>query len=294
MELGVEQLRELSLCAMEAARKAGALINEYAQREVEVLHKEGGDSLASQVVTEVDGLAQDVILETLQPTRATYDLALLTEELEDDGSRHEKDYFWCIDPMDGTLPFTRRQPGYAVSIALVAADGTPVIGVVYDPVEDDLYEATKGLGMRINEVPFVLPAMPERAESVLRFYCDCTFEEDAEREALTAQMLNFAKTQGYADGEVILGGGAVLNACTVLQNGPAIYFKKPKAVLGGGCAWDFASSACLFLESGASVTDFYGKRLELNSKTHRFFNHCGACFSTELDLLDELAESFEL
>ena len=55
-----------------------------------------------------------------------YDLALLTEELEDDGSRHVKDYFWCIDPIDGTLPFTQKKPGYGVSIALVARDGASV------------------------------------------------------------------------------------------------------------------------------------------------------------------------
>ena len=50
----------------------------------------------------------------------TYDLALLTEESEDDRSCFEKDYFWCIDPLDGTLPFTRNEAGYSVSIGLVA------------------------------------------------------------------------------------------------------------------------------------------------------------------------------
>lgn len=294
MQLSSEQLKELASTAEGAARQAGALIREYAQREVEVLHKEGGDSLASQVVTEVDGLAQDVILKLLEPTRATYDLALLTEELEDDGSRLEKDYFWCIDPMDGTLPFTRRQPGYAVSIALVAADGSPQIGVIFDPVEDCLYTAVSGRGVLINGAPFRLRESGPREANILRFYCDCTFEEDPERELLTASMLAFAKAEGYAGGDVILGGGAVLNACTVLLNGPAIYFKKPKAALGGGCAWDFASTACLFEESGASASDYFGNRLELNSATHRFFNHCGACLTTEPGLVARLAPFFSV
>jgi fructose-1,6-bisphosphatase/inositol monophosphatase family enzyme len=63
--------------------------------------------------------AQAAVLEVLAPTFKAYDLGLLTEELADDGSRFEKDYFWSIDPLDGTLPFTQGKPGYAVSIALV-------------------------------------------------------------------------------------------------------------------------------------------------------------------------------
>ena len=46
-----------------------------------------------------------------------YALALLTEESADDGSQFCQDYFWCIDPLDGTLPFIRGLPGYAVSIS---------------------------------------------------------------------------------------------------------------------------------------------------------------------------------
>jgi fructose-1,6-bisphosphatase/inositol monophosphatase family enzyme len=107
MQLSAQQLKELSLDAERAARRAGALISNYAGRDFEVSHKPGGDSLASQVVTEVDELAQSVILKELKSSVQDYDLALLAEELEDDGSRLKKDYFWCIDPMDGTLPFTR-------------------------------------------------------------------------------------------------------------------------------------------------------------------------------------------
>ena len=116
--------------AVQAAREAGGIIRSYQDREVEVLHKEGGDTYASQVVTEVDRKAQDSILRVLGPVCEEFDLAVLTEESEDDRSRLEKDCFWCIDPMDGTLPFIRREPGYSVSIGLVAHDGLPQIGVV--------------------------------------------------------------------------------------------------------------------------------------------------------------------
>ena len=83
----------------------------------------------------------------LLPTCKTYNLGLLTEEQEDDNSRFDKDFFWCIDPIDGTLAFIKKQAGFSVSIALIAKDGTPQIGVVYDPTKDNLYYAIKDNGV---------------------------------------------------------------------------------------------------------------------------------------------------
>lgn len=74
----------------------------------------------------------------------------MTEESPDNRERLKKDFFWCIDPLDGTLPFIESTSGYAVSIALVAHDGTPYIGVIYDPVEQVLYHAVKGCGVLRN------------------------------------------------------------------------------------------------------------------------------------------------
>jgi myo-inositol-1(or 4)-monophosphatase len=109
--------------------------------------KNGGASLAAQVVTEVDHLSQDIILKTLHPSCLIYDLALLSEESPDDNQRLQKDYFWCIDPLDGTLPFIESVPGYSVSIALVSREGQSMLGVVYDPVTQTLYHAIQGQGL---------------------------------------------------------------------------------------------------------------------------------------------------
>jgi len=123
MNLTSTNLSNLCKTAIEAAKQAGRLINSYTNKNITVQNKEAADSLASQVVTEVDVKAQDIILGVLSPTLEKYDLALLTEESVDDKSRFEKDYFWCIDPMDGTLAFTEKTPGYAVSVALVSKNG---------------------------------------------------------------------------------------------------------------------------------------------------------------------------
>jgi len=288
MELESYQLNELAEVACEAALAAGALIRSYTAGEVVVLRKEGGDSLASQVVTEVDERAQTVILERLAGTMDKYDLGLLTEELPDDGSRFAKDYFWCIDPLDGTLPFTQGKAGYAVSIALVRRDGQPTIGVVYDPVEARLFQAVAGHGLVINGESFATPQR-ESAKQTLRFCMDCTFETDPNRAELTERMHTLAKQLGYAQAQIEVRGGAVCNACYVLEHTDAIYRKEPKPELGGGSFWDFAATACIFQEAGAAVTDSSGRLLELNSATYTFFNHCGVCFTGDEQLAEAIA-----
>ena len=289
MTLDQAALNQLADLAAQAAIRAGEYIATSSQQELEVMHKEGGDSLASQVLTEVDENAQALILEVLEPSFGKVDLALLPEEAADEGSRLKKDYFWCIDPLDGTLPFTQGIPGYSVSIALVRRDGEPKIGVIYDPVKERLYRVVRGSGIEINGSPWFAPRALGN-ETQLRFCCDCTFASDPDRTRLTAEMEQFAREQGFAEASVHIGGGAVLNACYVLEHPPAIYFKRPKPKLGGGAYWDFAATACLFAEAGAHATDFSGKRLELNRPGGTFMNHCGVCYSTDAALAKPLID----
>jgi 3'(2'), 5'-bisphosphate nucleotidase/myo-inositol-1(or 4)-monophosphatase len=93
---------------------------------------------------------------------------------------------------------------------------------------------------------------------------------------------------GYADVSIEIQGGAVCNACDALEHSPAVYLKEPKPQLGGGSFWDFAATACIFQEAGASVSDSFGQALELNSATHTFFNHCGVCFCSNQSLAESI------
>ena len=85
-------LEELTATAVKAALDAGSLIGSHQGGKIEVQHKSGGHTYASQVVTEVDRKAQDMILNHLHCSCDQYDLALLTEESEDDRSRFEKEF----------------------------------------------------------------------------------------------------------------------------------------------------------------------------------------------------------
>jgi 3'(2'), 5'-bisphosphate nucleotidase/myo-inositol-1(or 4)-monophosphatase len=288
MKLNTKQLNDVADAACVAARAAGAAIRTYTGGDVAVQYKEGGDSLASQVVTEVDLRSQTVILDRLAGVIARFELGLLTEELSDDGSRFERDYFWCIDPLDGTLPFTQGKAGYAVSIALVERSGQAVIGVAYDPVQDRLYRAVAGQGVTINEESFRVPEPVLAADQALHFCMDCTFDTDPQREQITADLESLAQRLGYNHALVEVRGGAVCNACYVLEHGPAAYLKAPKPELGGGSIWDFAAISCIFQEAGAAVGDFRGQPLDLNSRNQTFFNHCGVSFVSDLALAASL------
>jgi fructose-1,6-bisphosphatase/inositol monophosphatase family enzyme len=277
-------LKELTKQAVRAALDAGELIRSFQDREVEVLHKEGGDTYASQVVTEVDRKAQDAILRVLGPVSEEFHLAVLTEENEDDGSRFEKEFFWCIDPMDGTLPFIRKEPGYSVSIALVAKDGSPLIGVVYDPVHDVLWQATKGEGILRNGEPWTLNASSKE----LTFTYDRSFVDRPERDRVLQELETYAQSVGLKKLVTIQFGGAVINACHALENGPGCHFKLAKPQEGGGSLWDYAATACLYEEAGAVVSDVHGGPLDLNRPDSTFMNHRGAIYATDQDLAERI------
>ncbi|CAA6677818.1 Inositol-1-monophosphatase (EC [Lentimonas sp. CC4] len=286
MRLCETDLMTLAGIAVTAVQEAGALIQDYAQRDVLVRYKAGGENLASQVVTEVDELSQSVILKHLLPTCVAYDLALLSEEQPDDGSRLEKMAFWCIDPLDGTLPFTESIPGYAVSIALVARDGSPLIGVVYDPTTGTQYQALSGLGVLRNGATWQLEARPDSA--ALQLIADRSLPKQPQFDAAMEQLRSIATACSNGDLETNLTGGAVMNALWVLERAPGCYFKFPKPQQGGGSLWDYAATACIYRELGAWCSDCSGRPLDLNRADSTFMNHNGVLYASDREMGAEL------
>ncbi len=286
MKLSDTELTELAELAIEAATAAGEMIARTRPEQIE--HKSDSGSLASQVVTEVDRRSEAIILETLRPTLERFELGLLTEEQPDDGGRFRANYFWCIDPIDGTLPFIEGTPGYAVSIALVRRDGTPTIGVMYDPVGKMVIHAIAGAGAFRNGQPWKLQASPCTA---LSLFTDKSFLASEERVEITTGLEEIARDLGLAGLHVDASAGAVMNACKVLANPLACYLKLPKQD-GGGSLWDYAATACLFREAGASATDLHGHPFALNRPDSTLMCHRGILFATNETLADRIRARF--
>lgn len=268
-------LLKLNEIAIEAALSAGKVIQKYMNEDVLVEKKEGGDSYASQVMTVVDKKCETVILAHLHPTCKEFDLAILSEETEDDNSRFQKDFFWCIDPMDGTLAFINKHAGFSVSIALIGKDGTSYIGVVFDPSTNTLYNAIKGHGAYKNGSPWKI----ENTNKHLTYVTDKKLKDTPKVDEIK-KLLNQYETKLNLNGiKEINGAGSVLNAIFVLENGPACMLKFPKKENGGGSIWDFASTACIFQELGLPATNFEGGKLDLNKKDGTFMNHEGVFYA---------------
>ncbi len=282
MILDKDQLIELCEVAKLAALEAGAFINASRDTNYEKLEDKKGLSEASKIVTEVDLKSQEIILKHLTSSCSKYDLGLLTEEKEDDQSRLEKDYFWSIDPLDGTLEFTKGNSGYAVSIALVSKEGESVIGVVAIPTTQDIYTSIKGNGVLKNGTAFT--ANP-KASPVLKVFADQSLKTGSGYNEALSKLNNVVKSMGCNEGfEISFGNGAVANAIEVMNNSCACYFKFPKSKIGGGCIWDFAATNLFFNELGLTASDIDGNPIELNNNVSIYMNHCGILFATNSEI----------
>lgn len=267
-------LPQLSKIAIEAALSAGKVIQQYHKKDLTVEKKEVGTSAASQVVTEVDKKCEQAILAHLLPTCEAFDLALLSEETEDDASRFEKDFFWCIDPLDGTLPYIQKRAGFSVSIALIAKDGTPYIGVVFNPTTNHLYHAVRGTGAFKNGKRWKI----NNTNDYLTYVTDRKLKDTPRLSEIEQLLREQVVKLGLGGVKEMAGAGSVLNGIFVLENGPACMLKFPKKENGGGSIWDFAATACIFRELNLSATNFAGEQLDLNRKDGTFMNHEGVFY----------------
>ncbi len=277
-----EQLQLLCKLAIQAAQEAGQWIEKFDGHNVPRVFKGAGSSEASQLVTEVDIGSEEIIRQRLQRISATLDIAFVGEESSssiglDAEPRFEKPHFWCVDPLDGTLPFVEGRAGYAVSIALLERSGKPLIGVVYDPSRRTLFHAIKGQGSYRDLAPF---SQSELLTKSLVVYADGSFKTHVNYKSAASALERCAATLGLDDVTFVYGNGAVKNACQVLESKQACYLKLPKKEDGGGSIWDYAATACIAHEAGAWASNIHGQALALNRLDSTFMNHEGIIFAS--------------
>jgi myo-inositol-1(or 4)-monophosphatase len=135
----VEQVRAL---AEQLARAAGAVQRERYETDLDVRTK----SASIDLVTEVDHACEALIVDALRRERP--DDAILAEEGGGD-DRPGAEWRWVIDPLDGTMNYAHGYPRFCVSIG-VQHRGASCVGVVYDPLLDELFAATRGEGATCN------------------------------------------------------------------------------------------------------------------------------------------------
>ncbi|MGJ8562025.1 MAG: inositol monophosphatase family protein [Alphaproteobacteria bacterium] len=105
------------------------------------------DKVENHPVTDADIAVNDYLLETLLAARPSY--GWLSEETQDDFSRHTKRRTFVVDPIDGTRAFIDRKPSFAVCVGIIE-NGVAVSAALYNPMTNELYEAHLGGGAQLN------------------------------------------------------------------------------------------------------------------------------------------------
>src|SRR6478735_10997036 len=143
--------------AADAARAAGDLLRHNFQKPLRVNSSEAHD-----IKLEIDVRAQDLITESLLKQFPEH--ALYGEEgiVGDQAAEHQ----WVVDPLDGTVNYFYGIPHFCVSIAL-RLRGEIMVGVIYDPIRDEMWAGQKGETPKLNGCPFHVSDRADLAEAVI-------------------------------------------------------------------------------------------------------------------------------
>lgn len=221
--------------AIEAARKAGALLADYFEGEG-MERKEKDDK---SFVTKADTEAEEIIVSTI---KAKYpDHGFLGEEGTDMNT--DAEYQWVIDPIDGTRNFTNGIPVFAVSVALLH-NGAPIIAVVHNPATDSTYAAEKGKGTTFNGRPSRVSTL-EAGKGLVNFGPG----QGSEKKDTLRKF--------FSHGEAHFRSVRYLG-CTALELAYVGYGGTEAFVCIGLKPWDYAAGWLLIEEAGGKITDYQG------------------------------------
>ncbi|MCL4253139.1 MAG: inositol monophosphatase [Anaerolineae bacterium] len=224
--------------ATTVARDAGKILMSHFERPLTITTK----SSPYDVVTQADAEAEAFILKTV--AQLYPDHHLIAEESGESGGTGA--YNWVIDPLDGTVNFAHSLPVFSVSIALTDAEMTPLVGVVYNPVADELFSAVKGGGAFLNDQPIRVSDTRTVGEALLAsgFPYDKSTDPDN-------NLMQWGKFLIQARGLRRLGSAA-LDLCYVAAGRFDGYWEAKLKL------WDFMAGLLIVQESGGTVTDYRG------------------------------------
>ncbi len=222
---------DLRSLAERVAREAGALLRDRLHHPRTVDTK----SSPTDAVTDADRAAAALIVARLAQARP--DDGLLGEE----GTNHAgtTGYRWCIDPLDGTVNYLYRRPGYCVSVG-VELDGRPVAGAVYDPTLDECYSAHLGGGATRNGQSIAVSGQTRLDLALLGTGFAYDAGVRARQAAALAHVIPVVR-------DIRRGGSAALDLCWVACGRLDAYAEH------GLNPWDYVAGTLIAAEAGATV-----------------------------------------
>ncbi len=211
-------------------------------------------------VTEVDKRSEEMIRSFLEERFKGCGFIM-----EEGGSvGEEKDYVFCIDPLDGTVNYAHGYPMFCISVALLKK-GEPILGAVYEPLRDEFFWAEKGEGAFLNGEKIRVSEESSLRKSLLATGFPYELHGRKKNNTDVFSRLTF-ETQG-----VRRGGAAALDLCYVACGRLDGFWEM------GLKPWDVAAGSLMVEEAGGRVTDFSGRPfsvfkdhiLATNAKIHQ-------------------------
>jgi myo-inositol-1(or 4)-monophosphatase len=226
--------------AVRAARKAGSIINRASLSggALNVRSKRAND-----FVTQVDGAAEEAVMEIVRKSYPEH--GFIAEESGE--TTPDAEYLWIIDPLDGTTNFIHGFPQYAVSIA-VQHRGALTHAVVYDPVKNELFTASKGRGAFLNDRRIRVSKCQRLDDALVG--TGFPFKELSRLDSYVKQLRVFmSRSSG-----VRRAGAAALDLAYVACGRLDAFWEL------GLSKWDMAAGALLITEAGGLVADPTGEQ----------------------------------
>jgi 3'(2'), 5'-bisphosphate nucleotidase len=213
------------------AKQAGRAIMEVYSKDFSIEYKDDNSPL-----TEADKKANDIIVEGLE--RLEVVLPILSEEGRSISydERKDWDYFWMVDPLDGTKEFIKKNNEFTVNIALIHHH-TPILGVVYAPALDEIYWGSLGGGAFKDGEKLPLYRNPH-PEQILRLVASKSHLSPETEQYIDECAKTTAKIECFSR-------GSSLKLCMVAEGSADIY---PR--LAPTMEWDTAAADAIVRESG--------------------------------------------
>jgi myo-inositol-1(or 4)-monophosphatase len=212
--------------ALEAAHEAGAVLLAEHSRPQKISYKGDVD-----LVTETDKRSEALIVGRL---RREFPEHRIVAEEGSSGAAAASRYEWHVDPLDGTTNFAHGYPCFAVSIGLLL-DGEPIVGVVFNPVSDELFSTMRGAGAFLNGKPIHVSTIEKLSTSLVA--------------------TGFPTHKRGDNGTIHYywhDGSAALDLCSVACGRFEAFWEF------GLKSWDTAAGILLVQEAGGKVTDLSG------------------------------------
>jgi len=239
--------KELLLKAINASIKGGHAIMEVYASDFAVEHKEDKSPL-----TLADKNCNDVIEMYLKDT----EIPFLSEEGAKISYVDRKDweYSWLVDPLDGTKEFVKRNGEFTVNIALIH-NGTPIMGVIYVPVKEELYFALEGLGtykMSRNTIIDNLEDLITKSDKLPINYNRDNYVIVGSRSHMSAETEVFFEEMKKAHGQVeVIAVGSSLKLCMVAEGKADAYPRYAPTM-----EWDTGAGHAIAKYAGFSVKQY--------------------------------------